>query len=100
MEKKSFDNESEDEYNDYKKTLMMKKECAACHYIHGLFFLGVGVFTFFRMNFIRQTLNYKQILLYSGVILISSAITLYKFSYAYHIYQIQTKWRETFKKNK
>jgi len=90
----------ESEYELYRRSLIVKKECSACHYIQGLLFTGASLFLFTRMKFIWSTLNYKQITIYSIGSTICSLIGLYKFSYAYHIYNIQSKLKNINKQNK
>ncbi len=80
----------EKEYEIYRSSLIVKKECAACHYLQGLLFTGASLFFFTRMRFIWDTLNYKLISGYSILCITTSLIGLYKFSYAYHIYNIQS----------
>ena len=80
----------EKEYELYRNSLIVKKECSACHYIQGILFTGASLFFLTRMRFIWDTLNYKHILGYSTVCITSSLIGLNKFSYAYHIYNVQS----------
>lgn len=81
----------ESEYELYRNSLIVKKECSACHYIQGLLFTGASLFLFTRMKFIWSSLNYKQITFYSIGSIACSLIGIYKFTYAYHIYNIQSK---------
>ncbi len=83
--------DTEDEYTNYRKSLIFFHECAACHYAQGMLLFGVGFFTAIRMQFIWRELNWKQALRYSAVSLIASSMGMYKFSYAYHIFQAQGK---------
>ncbi len=83
-----------EEYRDYRNSLIFYKECAACHYAQGMVFLGLGFFTAIRMQFLWSTLKWRTILGYSMLSIISSSIGLYKFSYAYHIFQAQGKIKQ------
>jgi hypothetical protein len=80
---------SEKELEDYRNSLIFTRECPACHYAQGIVFLGVGFFTAIRMQFIWQSLNWKQILGFSSLSIIASSLGVYKFSYAFHIFQLQ-----------
>ncbi len=80
---------SDQEYEDYRKSLIFYRECPACHYAQGMIFLGIGFFTAVRMQFIWQSLSMKQVTGYSTLSLIMSSLAVYKFTYAYHIFQLQ-----------
>jgi len=90
----------EKEYEIYRSSLIVKKECAACHYLQGLLFTGASLFFFTRMRFIWDTLNYKLITGYSILCITTSLIGLYKFSYAYHIYTVQSNIKNLTKQEK
>ena len=83
--------EEEEEYTNYRKSLIFTHECPACHYAQGMILLGVGFFTALRMQFIWRSLNYKQIMQNSAITLIASSLGIYKFTYAFHVFQVQGK---------
>jgi hypothetical protein len=87
------------EYDNYRKSLVFIKECPACHYIQGMIFAGISIFTAARMQFIWQSLKWRHILLYTGICLGSSLMATYKVTYAYHVYKIQTSAKKTFGNN-
>jgi hypothetical protein len=95
MEEKNK-SQPEDEYDKYLKSLVFKKECAACHYLQGTIFLGISLFTAFRTQFIYNTLTKGKILTFSGLSIATLLISFYKFSYSYHIYKNQTQYMKTF----
>ena len=88
-----FSNDDE-EYKNYRNSLIFYHECPACHYAQGMIFFGIGFFSAVRMQFIWSTLNLKQILLYSTISLGASSLGLYKFTYAYHVYTVQGKMKK------
>ena len=84
----------EEEYKQYRNSLKFYKECAACHYAQGMVFLGIGFFTAIRMQFVWNSLRRRDVLGYSVLSLIMSSLGLYKFSYAYHVFQAQEKMKK------
>jgi hypothetical protein len=94
----SHDKFLEREYEVYRNSLILKKECPACHYIQGILLTGASLFLFTRMKFIWNTLNYKQISTYSLGSLACGVIGFYKFTYAYHIFNVQTEMKNIKKK--
>jgi hypothetical protein len=90
----TYDTDLEKEYTDYRNSLMFFHECAACHYAQGMIFLGIGFFAAIRMHFIWQELNWKKVVKYSAIILSTTSFGLYKFSYAFHVFQAQGKMKK------
>ena len=88
------DDFTQQDYEDYRKSLIFYRECPACHFIQGMIFLGAGFFTAVRMQFIWQSLNWKQISFLCPLSLFMSSLGVYKFTYAYHIFNLQGRVRK------
>jgi hypothetical protein len=86
----SNDNFLKDEYEEYRKSLELVKECAACHYLQGMIFTFIAGFTGLRFGFLYQSLNKMEILKYSSIFMFFALTGVYKFSYAYYVNKVQT----------
>ena len=82
------------EYENYRKSLVFYRDCPACHYAQGMVFLGIGLFTAVRMQFLWSSLNRKQILGFGSLSLLMGSIGIYKFSYSLHVFNLQGKIRK------
>lgn len=85
---------SEEEYEEYRKSLIFYRECPACHYIQGTISLGIGFFTIVRLQFLWQSLKWRGKAGYFLIFAVFSAFGFYKISYAYHIFVSQGKMKK------
>jgi hypothetical protein len=84
----------QEQYVEYRKSLIYYKECPACHYVQGMVFLGIGFFTAIRLQFIWASLKWPGIFKYALFSIIFSSIGVYKITYAYHVFQSQGNLRK------
>lgn len=79
----------EKEYEAYRKSLSVFKECPACHYIQGLLLFGGSLFSASRMHFLWNSLRWKDVAKYITISAVTTLVGTYKVTYAYHIYKYQ-----------
>lgn len=78
-----------EEYEKYKKYLMIRKECPSCHFIQGLIFSGIGFFCFVRIHHFKSLMTRKDIFRLFSIGSPSIGFGIYKFSYVNYIIGVQ-----------
>ncbi len=83
-----------EEYEKYKKYLLLRNECPVCHFIQGMIFTGIGFFCFTRAFHFRSTYTKKDIFKMLSIGLPFSLLGIYKFTYVNYIIQMKKRMEE------
>jgi hypothetical protein len=77
------------EYEEYKNRLKLKNECSSCQFIFGLVCFGVTSYFLMKSKFSWSSFNRKEKLGHVLIILATTGIAIYKFSYGVHVFETQ-----------
>jgi hypothetical protein len=83
-----------EEYEKYKKYLLLRNECPVCHFFQGMIFTGIGFFCFTRAFHFRLTYTKKDIVKMLSIGLPFSLLGIYKFTYVNYIIQMKKRMIE------
>ena len=97
--KNDFEKNLESEYENYKKSLLITKDCPVCSFTQGLLSTGGAFFIACYLQEQYSKIKKTRFLFLSFISLSLSAFGLYKFHYTYNINLIREKTKLKILKN-